>query len=275
VRDDVWIKNLERKGSLTVGFGHEPDRFGPELEFGHTVGDHFAEQVLLIKTCWGGHLLPLEFRPPSSGLAPPQFLARLRQDLQREKADPTPAEVEQRCGATYREMVREIRETLANVGGHFPAYRGQGVEIAGFVWFQGFSDMLTPNYTPDYAELLANLIRDVRRDLHAPQLPCVIGQFGVHVPVTKNKAEQLRADLEAVAQLPEFAGNVKLVETEPFWDHEADAVFKKGWQAYREQWDSVGSDLPYHYLGSAKTTCQIGRAFGEAMLELRRSAAEN
>ena len=55
VREDVWIKNFKQKGNLTVGFGQEPDRFGPELEFGHVVGDHFDEQVLLIKTCWGGH----------------------------------------------------------------------------------------------------------------------------------------------------------------------------------------------------------------------------
>jgi alpha-galactosidase len=31
----------------------------------------------------------------------------------------------------------------------------------------------------------------------------------------------------------------------------------------------VGSDYPYHYLGSAKTMLQIGRAFGDAVLDLR------
>lgn len=46
VRDDVWIKNLTRKGNLTVGFGQTPDRIGPELEFGHIVGDYFDDQVL-------------------------------------------------------------------------------------------------------------------------------------------------------------------------------------------------------------------------------------
>jgi hypothetical protein len=40
-----WIKNLHQNGSLTVGFGQLPDRFGPELEFGYVVGDHFNEQV--------------------------------------------------------------------------------------------------------------------------------------------------------------------------------------------------------------------------------------
>ena len=48
-RDDVWIKYLDRKGKLTVGYG-SPKCIGPELEFGNVVGDHYAEPVLLIKT---------------------------------------------------------------------------------------------------------------------------------------------------------------------------------------------------------------------------------
>ena len=62
VREDVWIKNFQQKGNLTAGFGQSPDRFGPELEFGHVVGDHFDEQVLLIKTCWGGNTLNRDLR---------------------------------------------------------------------------------------------------------------------------------------------------------------------------------------------------------------------
>src|SRR5262245_26656567 len=48
-RDDVWIKFLDRKGKLTVGYG-SPNCIGPELAFGHAVGNHYAQQVLLIKT---------------------------------------------------------------------------------------------------------------------------------------------------------------------------------------------------------------------------------
>src|SRR4051812_32934436 len=35
-RDDVWIKFLDRKGKLTVGYG-SPKCIGPELEFGTVV----------------------------------------------------------------------------------------------------------------------------------------------------------------------------------------------------------------------------------------------
>jgi len=39
-----------------------------------------------------------------------------------------------------------------------------------------------------------------------------------------------------------------------------------------EEWNKVGSDYPYHYLGSVKTYSQIGKAFAEAILALRNTA---
>src|SRR5207253_9910485 len=52
-RDDVWIKFLDRKGKLTVGYG-SPKCIGPDLEFGIVVGDHYAEQVLISEAARGG-----------------------------------------------------------------------------------------------------------------------------------------------------------------------------------------------------------------------------
>jgi alpha-galactosidase len=46
-------------------------------------------------------------------------------------------------------------------------------------------------------------------------------------------------------------------------------VFKKGWREHKDEWNKVGSEFPYHYLGSVKTMIQIGEAFGKSMLELR------
>ena len=43
----------------------------------------------------------------------------------------------------------------------------------------------------------------------------------------------------------------------------------EGWRENLEEWNKVGSDYPFHYLGSPETMCRIGRAFGEAMLKLR------
>src|SRR5690606_37243798 len=78
-RDDVWIKFFGRKGKLTVGYG-SPNCIGPELEFGQVVGDHFDEQVLLIKTAWGGRSLYRDFRSPSAGLPATEVLEKMLAD---------------------------------------------------------------------------------------------------------------------------------------------------------------------------------------------------
>ena len=98
-------------GPLAIGFSVYGDthHFGPELQFGHVVGQHFDQQVLLIKTAWGGKSLYQEFRPPSSG-----------------------GEV----GPYYTKMLGEIHAALANLKHDFPGYQGQGYELAGFVWYQ-------------------------------------------------------------------------------------------------------------------------------------------
>jgi hypothetical protein len=66
-RDDVWIKYWDKKGQLTVGYGSPDNRIGPELGFGHVMGEALDNQVLIIKVAWGGQSLALDFRPPSSG----------------------------------------------------------------------------------------------------------------------------------------------------------------------------------------------------------------
>lgn len=50
-----------------MGFGANVERIGPELGFGHVIGDAFDEPVLLIKLASGGKRLAKDLRPPSSG----------------------------------------------------------------------------------------------------------------------------------------------------------------------------------------------------------------
>jgi len=270
VRDDVWIKFLSRKGKLTVGFG-SPGRIGPELEFGNIVGDHYHEQVLLIKTAWGGKSLNRDFRSPSAGLPAPDVLKQLLERAKKKKPDTSLSDIKKSFGLYYRNMMEEISESLEHLQDHFPQYQGQGYEISGFVWFQGWNDMVNSDYTADYAENMAHFIRDVRKDLQAPKLPFVIGQLGVGGIGGKPnlKRQNFKTAQAAAGDLPEFQGNVKVVRTDQFWDMTADAVFTKGWKKHLAEWETVGSDYPFHYLGSPKTYCQIGAAFGKAIIELQ------
>jgi hypothetical protein len=166
-------------------------------------------------------------------------------------------------------MLVEVNGTLANLKMHFPDYAGQGYELAGFIWFQGWNDMINPDYTAEYAANLTHFIRDVRKDLKSPKLPFVIGQMGVDGLKPGDNIKRFKAAQAGVLELPEFKGNVALVKTDLFWDTDAEAVFKKGWRENIDEWNKVGSDYPYHYLGSAKTMLRIGQALGEAVLELR------
>jgi alpha-galactosidase len=270
-RDDVWIKFLERKGKLTVGYG-SPKCIGPELGFGWVVGDRYDEPVLLIKAAWGGRSLFRDFRPPAAGLPADKVLEKLLADLRKQKGKQgaTLDDVKKPFGASYRAMLEEVNDTFANLKWLFPEYEvGQCYELAGFVWFQGWNDMINADATAEYASNLAHFIRDVRKDLKAPGLPFVVGQMGVEGESPSANVKKFKEAQAAVMKLPEFKGNVALVKTDAFWDEEAEAVFKKGWREHLDEWNKVGSDYPYHYLGSVKTMLGIGRAFGEAVLELR------
>lgn len=272
VREDVWINFLERRGNLTVGFG-SPNCIGPELEFGLVVGDYFKEQVLLIKTAWGGRSLGRDFLPPG---APRPSEDELKAILEREnennrknkRAEVTLEQVKERYGKTYREMMKEIQTVLGELGQRFPAYQGQGYEIAGFVWFHGWNDHIDAKFAEAYAANLEQFIRDVRKDLRAPKLPFVIGQMGQNgfKPATGGMLKVKTAQA-AMEKVPDFKGTVKVVATDVFWDPDADKLIDN-WRQHKEEWDKVGSDYGYHYLGSVRTFCNIGRAFGKAMVEL-------
>ena len=272
-RSDVWIKFLDRKGNLTVGYG-SPGCIGPELEFGNTVGDKYDQQVLLIKTAWGGRSLYRDFRPPSSGLPTDEVLAKVLEDTNKrneeaKRAKVTLAEIKEPYGKSYREMLTEVRGTLEKLKDHFPGYQGHGYELGGFVWFQGWNDMINAEYTAEYAKNMENFIRDVRKDLGAPKLPFIVGQMGVDgAKAGKNVQVFKEAQAQAAAK-DEFRGNVALVKTDVYWDTVAEAVYAKGWRENIDEWNKVGSDYPFHYLGSVKTMSGIGKGFGQAMLELR------
>ena len=52
-----------------------------------------------------------------------------------------------------------------------------------------------------------------------------------------------------------------------FVDKAAEELYPK-WRDNFEQWEKTGSDFGYHYMGSAIWFNRIGRAMGEAMLDL-------
>lgn len=190
-RDDVMIHYLDRKGPLTVGYGSGPDRIGPELGFGHVVGDAYDQPVLLIKLAWGGKSLGADFRPPSSG-----------------------GEV----GPFYKEVIQRSKAVLDNIGKEFPELDGRKYELVGFGWHQGWNDRINQAFNDEYEKNLANFIRDVRKEFGIKDMPFVIAETGMSGANEKHpRALSLMKAQAAVAEHEEFQGNVAFVGTKEFW----------------------------------------------------------
>jgi alpha-galactosidase len=274
VRDDAFIKYLERQGPLTVGYG-SPGRTGVELEFGTVMAEQFDEPVLLIKTCWGGHSLFKQFRSPSAGLPDEATLQaelakaqqRVTKNNEKNKKQmplPTMADIKSEYGSSYRNMLAEVKETLTSADSLFPALNGRKLEIAGFVWFQGWNDQYGAEN--EYESNMTHFIHDVRKDLNAPKLPFVIGVMGQNgsQPAKGAMAIIQKAQL-AMNDVPEFKGNVKAIRTDELVDKAAEELYPT-WQKNFEQWQLTGGDRAYHYLGSAIWFTRIGHEMAEAML---------
>jgi hypothetical protein len=257
--DNVWISYLtgrggsnngEEVGKLTSGYGsrvnpsEDGGKIGPEFTFGITLERSIDNPILIIKTAWGGKSLHTDFRPPSAG--PFEFSEDAIERLEKQGKDVDEIK-EAKALATghhYRLMIDHVKYVLSAIGRVYPDYdEEQGYEIAGFVWFQGWNDMVDSGVYPDrdkrggyesYSENLAHFIRDVRRDLNAPDMHFVIGVMGVGGPLEEYDNERnktvhgnFRAAMAAPADLPEFKNNVTAVQTAPFWDAPLAAIDAK------------------------------------------------
>ena len=148
--ENVWISSIgsadeEQSGKLTAGFGAKArgPKIGPEFTFGIYLQKLLNEPILIIKTAWGGKSLNTDFRPPSAG--PYEFneaqlegFAKQDKDVEAIKADK-----EKATGHYYRLMIDHVKKVLADIKRVDPGYDPQqGYELAGFVWFQGWNDMV-------------------------------------------------------------------------------------------------------------------------------------
>ena len=298
VCDRVWMSYLtgpydgsangEGVGKLTAGFGARGDqptkdggKIGPEFTFGIFMEKSLKEPILIIKTAWGGRSLNTEFRPPSAGQYKlPKEIQELwdkhpqgahgipkAQDRKKWQDDKDAA-----SGVFYRMMIEHVKKVLADPKRVCPEYDEQaGYEVAGFVWLQGFNDLVDgttypgpdqPGKYDEYSRLLAHFIRDVRKDLIAPRMPFVIGVLGVD---GESKNVNFRNAMAAPAHLPEFKGNVIAVETAAFWDDaiaaaqpkqgecnniigtahalKKDGTIDKAWK-WENYWKPFGNPLP-------------------------------
>jgi hypothetical protein len=232
-RDDVtisWNKESKKRkhGPLSTDWGAMTGKsVGPELMFGTVMGQRYEEHVLVIKTAWGGKSVWCDFRSPSAG----EMTWNEKRILKRDHW--------LKPGHFYQKMVSEIKGCLANIADVVPGYKGQGYEIAGMAWFQGWNDFCEWHLQLDgkrvgmglierYPHNLAAMFRDLRKDLDAPDMPIVIGEVGVGGREMEERAKspndheavgmmEFRKAQKAVADNPSLR-SVTFVPTAGFWD---------------------------------------------------------
>ena len=261
VSDRVYINSIadrnKKAGKLAIGYGADPSKIGPEYGFGLSMAEKIDGPILLIKTSWGGKSLNYNFRPPSSD----EYVLS-----EKEQASDKVEEIRANAGLNYRMMNEAIQQVLDNLKDNHPAYDEEaGYKIAGFVWFQGFNDQFSPDFRDSYEANMVNFIKDIRKHYDEPSMPFVIGVLGTGR--TKEKVDENVVSLgqRAAAKSSEFKGRVTSVESYLDYSLYSHAVFEKGWPEHFHEWDTVGSDRPYHYLGSGAFFVRLGDSFAQAM----------
>jgi hypothetical protein len=265
-RDDVWYKGVVTAGAnkwLSVGCGAGANNIGPELGFGHVIGDFHDEPVLLLKASQGNRSLGWDFLPPGSERFEDggYIYAGYGDSPSRWEKGTEPKAIDWYAGKQYDDCFGEAHKVLKNFDNEFPHWKGRGYEIAGFVWWQGHKDGGEP-HASRYEQNLVRLIKTLRQAFDAPNAPFVIATIGfdgweMQGP-HKIVAEAQLAVSGEKGKYPEFRGNVKTVETRDFW----------------KSADVSPKNQGFHYNQNAETYMQVGIALGQGMLELLKGHAD-
>jgi alpha-galactosidase len=275
-RHDVWYKGVVTATAnqwLNVGCGANENSIGPELGFGHKVGNFHDEPVLLLKASQGNRSLGWDFLPPGSeGFEHTEpdgttyIYAGYKDRSGRWEKGTEPEEGEWYGGKQYDDCFDAAKEVLANFDKNFPHWAGRGYEIVGFGWWQGHKDGGEAGlgqagaHALRYETNLARLINVLREEFKAPNAPFVVATCGFNggegwEPQSSAKtiwnAQMAVSDPE---KYPKFAGNVASVDTRSF--------YRSPEQSPRNQ--------SFHYHGNAETYMLVGEAMGKAMVELKK-----
>ncbi|WP_444931343.1 sialate O-acetylesterase [Microbulbifer sp. SSSA002] len=173
VRDDVTVLQYqgslndtgslsfsERYGQLFPNYGVSTNRYGPELTFGHYLGEETEGDLLLLKVVQGGTDLRVDWKVPGC----------------HDSSANEWTEDEENQDSLYTAMLEKIEalrdpEVLAS---YFPQYENKTIEIDSFIWFQGWNDGGQSVNESNYQANLTCLVDGMREALNDYDLPIII-----------------------------------------------------------------------------------------------------
>lgn len=237
-------------GPLTLGYTKLAERCGPEYPFGISFERTVDSPVLLIKCAWGGKSLATDFRPPSSS------------------TEETPT------GVYWTLAIEHVQSVLSDLGKYHPEYDPKaGYELAGLVWFQGWND----KGNKEYGKQLVAFIKDLRKELKAPNMPVVCGLLGHSSWESTTFHGEVNSGMLYAAEHPDLKGTVDVVNTVKYYPVElgfkemVKAAFGEDSAEYKKA-DRVISRAvskdPVHYHGSAKFWFLTGDAMARKLANL-------
>ena len=280
VRKDVYYYDARvKKGSPLSATSNNGRSIGPELGFGFVMGQILNEPVLVLKSCIGNRSLGWDLLPPGSERFEAVITERSGQKVRKvfagykDRPDSWPMDpakglstepppwldkksgrpIEWYAGKQYDDDMSNAKAALAELARIYPGYQGQGYEIAGFVWWQGHKDQ-NAMHAQRYEQNLARLIPALRRDYNAPTAKFVLAT-GCGNPGRESFGLQIAEAQLAIADSkkhPEFAGNVKSVDSRDLWREATISPKNQG----------------YHYNRNAETYMEVGIRLGWAMADL-------
>ncbi len=258
VRNDVYYYDARvKKGSPLSATSNNGASIGPELGFGYVMGHVLDEPVLILKSCIGNRSLGWDLLPPGSEryTVDGRTYAGYKDTPDSWIEGQPKKEVNWYAGKQYDDDMANAKAALENLAKSYPDYKGQGYEIAGFVWWQGHKDQ-NPVHASRYEQNLVRLIQCLRKDYNAPKAKFVLATIafgGWKLAGPGKTVAEAQLAVGDPKKHPEFAGNVKCIEARDFW-READV--------------SPNPRQGYHYNRNAETYMEVGIALGWAMADL-------
>ncbi len=176
---DAFVPLRFQSDPKRATFGTVIHGFGPELTLGRTVARDLDNPVAIVKFALNATSLAQHWRPEDEN-------------------------------SLYAQMTKRVSRAMATlaIGGGTP-------HLEGFFWVQGESDAANAEHAAAYEENLTRLVRAIRREYFAPELPFIVARLSRNLANATTKSFPFVGEVrDAQTAVAETMTGVVLVDTD-------------------------------------------------------------